>query len=106
MAVGRAFSMTATEQGFALSASFIPYTLLQVPSRWLVDRRGVRGPYALAFLIWCAASAASAMAWSFLSLVLLPIKAIGLWRAIGIASYLLLVRPRFAPVTAALPVGA
>jgi MFS family permease len=44
------------------SAFFWAYALLQIPAGWVVDRYGVKVPYAVSFLFWCLASAATASA--------------------------------------------
>ena len=42
------------------SAFFWSYALLQVPAGWLVDRVGVKYPYAASFLFWSIVSAGTA----------------------------------------------
>ncbi len=63
------FGWTETQQGMALSAIFWTYTLLQIPSGYLVDRFGVRTPYLIGFLIWSIASAATALTAGLAALV-------------------------------------
>ena len=58
----RTFHLTDTERGLLNSAFFWTYALLQIPAGWWVDRRGVKFPYAISFVFWCLASAATAFA--------------------------------------------
>src|ERR1700753_4474557 len=52
--------LTAAASGILLSAFFWAYTLLQTPAGWLVDRFGLKWPYAAGMFLWSAASAATA----------------------------------------------
>ena len=54
------FKLGETERGWLNSAFFWSYAFLQIPAGWLVDKYGVRGPYAIGFLIWSAVSALTA----------------------------------------------
>ena len=56
----RDFHITDADRGLLNSAFFWSYTLLQVPAGWIVDRYGVRIPYALGFLLWSGVSAGTA----------------------------------------------
>ncbi len=47
--------------GRLLSAFFITYAIFQIPAGALVDRFGVRGGYAAAFVVWSLASASIAL---------------------------------------------
>jgi MFS transporter, ACS family, D-galactonate transporter len=58
----RTFNLTDTERGLLNSAFFWAYALLQIPAGWVVDRYGVKIPYAISFVFWCVASAATAFA--------------------------------------------
>jgi MFS family permease len=60
----RAFDLTDHDRGLLSSAFFWMYAFLQVPAGWLVDRYGVRRTFAAAFLLWSAATAATAAAGS------------------------------------------
>lgn len=51
------FDLSNIDRGWVNSAFFWSYALFQVPMGWVVDRYGVKWPYAVSFLIWCAASA-------------------------------------------------
>ncbi len=56
------FRLSDTDRGTLNSAFFWTYAALQIPAGWVVDRYGVRIPYALSFLFWCLASGATAFA--------------------------------------------
>jgi len=58
------FGLTDSDRGLLNSAFFWSYMILQIPAGWVVDRFGVRLPYALGFLGWSLVSAASALATS------------------------------------------
>lgn len=61
--------LTTAGMGVLLSAFFWPYSLLQVPLGWLVDRIGAKQLYAWSFLLWCLAAALSGLAGSFGALI-------------------------------------
>jgi MFS family permease len=56
------FNLTDAQRGQLNSAFFWSYAFLQIPAGWLVDRYGVKWPYAIGFLGWSLVSAATAMA--------------------------------------------
>ena len=68
--VGRDLHLDPLRQGWALAAFSITYTLAQLPVGWLVDRWPLKWLYAGAFALWCAASAATGLASSLLTLML------------------------------------
>ena len=53
------FQLTDSQRGTLNSSFFWTYALLQIPAGWVVDRWGVKSPYALGFLFWCLVSALS-----------------------------------------------
>ena len=55
------FTWSATQGGQASAAFFWIYFLLQIPAGLAADRWGVRFVYWVGFLIWCFATAASAL---------------------------------------------
>ncbi|WP_321878081.1 MFS transporter [Paraburkholderia bannensis] len=55
------FGLTSVERGWLNSAVFWSYGVLQMPMGWLVDRYGVKRPYAICFLLWCLAAAATGL---------------------------------------------
>src|SRR5882724_6777585 len=54
------FNLTDSQRGLMNSAFFWSYALLQVPAGWLVDRAGVKYPYAASFIFWSLVSAGTA----------------------------------------------
>jgi MFS family permease len=68
------FQLADHDRGTLNSAFFWTYALLQIPAGWLVDRYGVKFPYAVAFLFWSVISALTGLAnamWQFIVLRLL-----------------------------------
>ena len=65
------FHLTDQDRGLLNSAFFWSYAVLQIPAGWLVDRYGVKWPYAIGFMFWCLVSAASAFTGSVAHLVIL-----------------------------------
>ena len=55
------FQLSNIDRGLLNSAFFWSYMLLQIPTGWLVDRYGVKIPYAISFVVWCLASAATGL---------------------------------------------
>jgi MFS transporter, ACS family, D-galactonate transporter len=58
------FGLTDSQRGLMNSAFFWTYALLQVPAGWMVDRFGVRYPYAVSFVFWSVVSALTGAAQS------------------------------------------
>src|SRR3954447_11466418 len=56
----REFPVTDADRGLLNSAFFWSYTLLQIPAGWIVDRYGIRTPYAIGFFLWSGVSAGTA----------------------------------------------
>ena len=69
----RSFGLSDTDRGLLNSAFFWSYALLQIPAGWVVDRWGVKLPYAISFLLWCVASAGTALTRSVAQLTTLRI---------------------------------
>ncbi len=65
------FGITERDRGLLNSAFFWSYTILQVPAGMLVDRFGVKKPFAFCFLLWSAVSGLTAWAGSISQLFLL-----------------------------------
>jgi len=62
------FSLSPRQLGYLLSAFFWSYTGLQLVVGWLVDRGDVKRVYAVGFLVWSLAMAATGLANSFTAL--------------------------------------
>jgi MFS family permease len=58
------FHLTDPDRGSLGAAFFWSYALLQIPAGMLVDRYGVKYPYALSFLAWSVMSAGTSLATS------------------------------------------
>src|SRR3989454_10390905 len=56
------FRLTDVDRGTLNSAFFWSYAFLQIPAGWLVDRYGVKLPYAISFLVWSLVSAGTSLA--------------------------------------------
>ncbi|MDR5755140.1 MULTISPECIES: MFS transporter [unclassified Caballeronia] len=64
------FALTHVQRGWLGSAMFWSYGLLQLPMGWLVDRYGVKWPYAICFLFWCVAAAATGVVTTLWALII------------------------------------
>src|SRR5260370_5557332 len=58
------FRITDSDRGGLNAAFYWSYAFLQIPAGWLVDRYGVKFPYALGFLSWSLMSAGTSLATS------------------------------------------
>src|SRR5580658_4143764 len=67
------FQLSDIDRGALNSAFFWSYAALQIPVGWLVDRYGVKIPYAISFVIWCVASAATGLTHSLSGLTTLRV---------------------------------
>ena len=62
------FQLTDNDRGLLNSAFFWTYAFLQIPAGFLVDRFGVKYPYAIALLFWSLTSAATGFVNTFAGL--------------------------------------
>jgi ACS family D-galactonate transporter-like MFS transporter len=62
------FRLSDNDRGLLNSAFFWTYAFLQIPAGFLVDRFGVKYPYALAFVLWSVTSAATGFISTFAGL--------------------------------------
>lgn len=67
------FNLSDSDRGLLNSAFFWSYAFLQIPAGWVVDRYGVKFPYAIAFLFWSVISAGTALAGSITQLIALRV---------------------------------
>jgi MFS transporter, ACS family, D-galactonate transporter len=67
------FGLTDVDRGLLNSAFFWSYAFLQIPAGWLVDRYGVRMPYAVCFFFWSLVSAGTALCTSISQLFTLRV---------------------------------
>jgi len=69
----QSFHLSDVDRGTLNSAFFWAYAVLQIPAGWVVDRYGVKWPYALSLLFWCLASAGTVFARSVAQLTALRV---------------------------------
>jgi ACS family D-galactonate transporter-like MFS transporter len=69
----KSFHLSDVDRGTLNSAFFWAYAALQIPAGWIVDRYGVKWPYAFSFLFWCAASAGTVFTRSIAQLTTLRV---------------------------------
>jgi MFS family permease len=67
----KSFHLSDLDRGTLNSAFFWAYAALQIPAGWLVDRHGVKWPYAISFLFWSLASAGTILVQTVSQLVAL-----------------------------------
>ncbi len=64
------FALTHVERGWLGSAVYWSYGVMQLGMGWLVDRYGVKWPYAVCFFLWCLAAAATGLVDTLSALIL------------------------------------
>jgi ACS family D-galactonate transporter-like MFS transporter len=65
------FNLSDTDRGMIGAMFFWSYGLFQIPMGWLVDRYGVKKPYAICFALWCVATAAIGLVDALVALLLM-----------------------------------
>ena len=65
------FDLSDVDRGWLNSAFFWSYGLVQIPMGWVVDRYGVKVPYTICFVLWCAATALTGLTNIFATLLLM-----------------------------------
>ena len=75
------FHLSFADRGILNSAFFWSYALLQIPAGWVVDRYGIKFPYAIGFALWCLASASTALTASIGQLIAVQVV-LGLGQAV------------------------
>ena len=98
------FPISAEASGILLSAFFWAYTLLQTPAGWLVDRFGLKWPYAGGLFLWSAVSAATALVSSLNGLIAMRIV-LGIGESIVTPASMRYLRENFAEHERGLPIG-
>jgi ACS family D-galactonate transporter-like MFS transporter len=98
------FPISAAASGILLSAFFWAYTLLQTPAGWLVDRFGLKWPYAAGLFLWSAVSAATALVSSLNGLIVMRIV-LGIGESIVTPASMRYLRDNFAEHERGLPIG-
>lgn len=92
----RDFGLSPVYAGTLLSAFFWTYGLFQLPAGAVIDRYGIRGAYAGAFLLWSGACAATALANGFTSLLSLRLL-LGMAEAVAPLASIAFIRRAFGP---------
>jgi MFS family permease len=103
-AIRASFPLSAAASGILLSAFFWSYTLLQIPAGWLVDRYGLKWPYAVGLFLWSAVSAATALVSSLNGLIAVRIV-LGIGESVVTPASLRYIRENFAEHERGLPIG-
>jgi MFS transporter, ACS family, glucarate transporter len=67
-AMMRDLHLTKIQMGYVFSAFGLSYALFEMPSGWLCDRIGARSVLTRVVLCWSALTAATGLAWSYVSL--------------------------------------
>lgn len=100
----KTFHATDVDRGLLNSAFFWVYAFLQVPVGWVVDRFGVKRPYAISFAFWCVVSAATGMVNAIWQIVVLRVL-LGIGEAIVLPASLRWIRFHFEEKRRALPIA-
>jgi MFS family permease len=98
------FHLSDAGRGMINSAFFWAYVALQVPAGWVVDRYGVKYPYAIGFVFWCMASTATAFAHSVAQLATLRVL-LGTFESLVAPASITWIRRNFSEVERGLAVG-
>lgn len=81
------FGLTSVERGWLNASFFWTYGLFQLAMGWIVDRYGVKWPYAICFFLWCVATAVTGLVSTLTALIVMRLL-IGAAEAIVVpASY-------------------
>ncbi|MBI3665615.1 MAG: MFS transporter [Acidobacteria bacterium] len=102
--MARSFSLSPQSSGLLLSAFFWSYAALQVPAGWVVDRLGVKWPYAIAFLFWSVISASTALVGSLAALLAVRVL-LGVGESIVTPAGMRYIRSHFAEKERGLAIG-
>jgi MFS transporter, ACS family, D-galactonate transporter len=102
--IRRSFPLSPEASGILLSAFFWSYTLLQMPAGWVVDRFGLKWPYAAGLFLWSAVSAVTALVSSLSGLIAVRI-ALGIGESIVTPASMRYIRKNFAEHERGLPIG-
>jgi MFS family permease len=100
--VGRDLHLDPLQQGWALAAFSITYTLAQLPAGWLVDRWPLKWLYAGAFALWCLASAATGLASDLFMLIFFRLL-LGIGESVYVPGGLRFISEQFGPSERSIP---
>jgi ACS family D-galactonate transporter-like MFS transporter len=92
--IRKSFPLSPTAAGILLSAFFWSYAILQTPAGYIVDRFGVKWPYAIAFFLWSGVSAATGLVGTLSGLIAMRIL-LGVGESIVTPASLRFIRSNF-----------
>jgi MFS transporter, ACS family, D-galactonate transporter len=98
------FHLTDRDRGALNSAFFWSYAFLQLPAGWLVDRYGVKFPYAISFLLYSLLTAATSLGNSAAQLLGLRFL-LGVGESVAVPASMRWIRFQFAEKERGLAVG-
>lgn len=98
------FELSDLDRGWINSAFFWTYAIFQMPMGYIVDRYGVKYPYAICFALWCLASAAMGLVTAMWALILMRLF-IGITESIVTPSTYRWIRTNFEPADSGKAVG-
>jgi len=102
--IRKSFPMGPEASGILLSAFFWSYALLQTPAGWLIDRFGVKWPYAIAFFVWSGVSAATALVGTLNGLIVMRIL-LGIGESVVTPASMRYIRQNFVEKERGLAIG-
>ena len=102
--IRKSFPLSPEASGILLSAFFWSYAILQTPAGWIIDRFGVKWPYAIAFFIWSGVSAATALVGTLGGLITVRIL-LGIGESIVTPASMRYIRTNFAEKERGLAIG-
>jgi MFS family permease len=100
--IARDLHLTPDTMGVLLSAFFWTYAFCQIPAGLMVDRFGVRGAYAVAFVVWSVASASIALSHGPGDIIASRLV-LGFAETVGPIASLAVIRASFSPRENGLP---
>ena len=98
------FHLSDIDRGWVNSAFFWSYAVMQVPMGWIVDRYGVKWPYAACFALWCVASASIGLMSTLWALILMRLI-IGTAEAVVVPASYRWIRDNYPPEQSGAPLG-
>ncbi len=98
------FNLSNLDRGWVNSAFFWSYAVFQIPMGWVVDRYGVKRPYAICFCVWCLASAAIGVMPALWGLILMRLI-VGAAEAVVVPATYRWIRNNFHPNNSGTAVG-
>lgn len=103
-AIRKSFPLSPEAAGILLSAFFWSYAILQTPAGYIVDRFGVKWPYAIAFFLWSGVSAATALVGTLNGLIAVRVL-LGIGESIVTPASMRYIRSHFSEKQRGLAIG-